>query len=224
MISPLDLLLPPGCALCRSAHPLLCPACLAGLPLLTGGLCRRCGLPSGIDVDDCRDCRGRRLGFATARSALVFDGAGRDLVHAFKDGRLRGLAGPAGGLMALACPRPPAAALVTWVPANRWRLIHRGFHPAELLARELAARWRVPAAATVRATAHRPPQRGSDRTARRRNVRGAFAALGPIVAAGTVVLVDDVHTTGATLSECARILRRAGAGRVEAVSLARAPG
>ncbi|HUZ84404.1 MAG TPA: ComF family protein [Gaiellales bacterium] len=221
MISPIDLLLPPGCALCRSTAAPVCTDCLAGLPLLEDPICARCGAATAVATSDCRSCRGRRLGFACARSALHYEGSGRDLVHAFKDGGLRGLAVPAAALIALACPRPMAADLVTWVPADPWRLIRRGFHPPELLARELARRWGIPAAAAARSVSHRPPQRGSDRDARRRNVRGAFAVR-EAPAASTVVLVDDVHTTGATLSECARVLRRAGIGDVFAVSLARA--
>ena len=220
VISPLDLLLPPGCALCDSPRAPICSACLAGLALLGDAVCARCAAPTDQPVGDCRDCRGRRLGFASARSAVHYAGPGRDLVHAFKDGRLRGLGVPCAAVIALVCG-PPEADLITWVPADPWRLIMRGYHPPELLARELAERWKMPARATVRAVSHRAPQRGADRHARHANVRGAFRALGP-VSAERVVLVDDVHTTGATLSECARTLRVAGAGEVHALSLARA--
>jgi predicted amidophosphoribosyltransferase len=220
VISPLDLLLPPGCALCESTRAPVCADCLTGLPLLGAAVCARCAAPTDQPVDDCRDCRGRRLGFASARSALHYAGAGRELVHAFKHGGLRGLGVPCAAVMALVCGSSDAD-LITWVPADPWRLIMRGYHPPELLARELAVRVGLPVRATVRATSHRAPQRGSDRRARHANVRGAFVAIEP-QSAGRVLLVDDVHTTGATLSECARTLRAAGAGEVHAVSLARA--
>jgi predicted amidophosphoribosyltransferase len=106
------------------------------------------------------------------------------------------------------------------VPPDGWRTIGRGYHPPELLARELAARWNLPAAPLLRAAGRRRPQRGLDPRARRANVRRAFRARDP--APSQVVLIDDVYTTGATLSACADELRRAGASSVTALSLARA--
>ena len=86
MPSPLDLLTPPRCALCTIAGPLLCSRCLLRLPLIGGPLCERCGAPAERALDACAECRGRRLGFDTARAAVLHDGAGRELVHALKTG------------------------------------------------------------------------------------------------------------------------------------------
>lgn len=216
---PIDLVAPPGCAVCRSGGDPVCGACLLGLPLLAGAGCARCGHPAQLDVRDCLDCRGRRLGFTSARAALAYAGSGRDLVHAFKDHGLHGLARVAADLVAVVVA-PPDADAITWVPPDRWRLIRRGYHPPELLARELETRWGRPAAPLLRAAGRRRPQRGLDPRARRANVRDAFRASGP--APRSVVLVDDVHTTGATLSACSDALREAGAERVHAVALARA--
>jgi predicted amidophosphoribosyltransferase len=197
----------------------VCGPCLRSLPLLGGRLCARCGMPTDLEVRECRSCRGRRLEFATARAGLAYEARARDLVHAFKDRAQRGLAGPAAALVAVAVPEPPADVL-TWVPADRWRRIQRGYHPPELLARSLAGLWAADALPLLEAAGRRRPQRGLDSAARRANVRGAFraAAAAPV----QVVLVDDVHTTGATLSAAARELRRAGAEQVHAVTLARA--
>jgi predicted amidophosphoribosyltransferase len=215
----LDLLVPPRCAVCRLAGPLLCAACLGDLPLLDGSTCARCGLPAERPVDDCARCRGRRVGFESAAAALLFDGAARDLVHAFKDGGLRGLAEPAAALMALVLGRP-AVDVVTWVPADPLREAMRGYHPARLLAEQVALRWGVPSRPLLRAPLWRRPQRGLTRAQRRANVREAFTA--PVAIAGRVGLIDDVHTTGATLTAAALALRRAGAGAVVAATLARA--
>jgi predicted amidophosphoribosyltransferase len=215
----LDLIVPPRCALCLTPGPLACAACLAAVPLLAGPRCARCGRPTVLDVRACRECRGRRLGFATARAAIAYEGAGRDLVHRLKAGGLASLAVPAAGLVAAALDSPAAAA-VTWVPPDPWREVLRGYHPPRLLAAELASRWSLPAAPMLRATGPRRPQRGLDRRARRANVRGAFAARGRVPS--RVVLVDDVFTTGATLSAAATALRAAGARQVHAVTLARA--
>jgi predicted amidophosphoribosyltransferase len=221
MASPLDLLTPPRCVLCSRAGPLLCPACMLQLPLIGGPLCERCGAPAERPLDACAECRGRRLGFDTARAAMLHDGAGRRLVHALKTGRLRALADHGAGLVTVVVERPDAGG-VTWVPPDRWRTIRRGCHPAELIGRALAARWEMPAASLLATTGRRRPQRGLRSAQRRANVRDAFRAGGE--PPPSVILVDDVHTTGATLSECATVLRRAGASRVWAVTLARAPG
>jgi competence protein ComFC len=214
-----DLVLPAVCGLCgRGPHP-VCPSCLVALPLLTGPACARCGKPTAAPVADCRECRGRRLGFESAVAAVAFEGRGRDLAVRFKDAGLRGLAEPASTVIATVVAAPECD-LVTWVPPDRWRTIHRGYHPAQALAVCLAQRWRVPARPLLRAPPLRRRQRGLGHAERRRNVRDAFrvrARLG----GERVVIVDDVFTTGATLSACAAALRRGGAGPVAAVSLAR---
>ena len=193
---------------------------MESLRLLDGPVCARCGAPAARPVDDCAGCRGRRLGFVSARAALRYDDeTGRALVHGLKEGGLRALAAPAAGLMALVIPRPDADVL-TWVPADPIRQALRGYHPPQLLAEELSRRWGLPARPLLDGPLWRRPQRGLTRAARRRNVRSAFAARRG--AEGRVVLVDDVHTTGATLSAAARALRAGGAGVVFAVSLARA--
>jgi ComF family protein len=179
----------------------------------------RCGKPTAEPVADCRDCRGRRLGFDTAIAAIAFEGRGRDLVVRFKDAGLRGLSEPAAGVVATVVPRPECD-VITWVPADRWRTIQRGYHPAQMLAAQLAQRWGVPAQELLRAAPIRRPQRGLDHAARRRNVRDAFRTASAL-AGERIAIVDDVFTTGATLSACGTALRRGGSGAVAAVSLAR---
>ncbi len=170
-------------------------------------------------VADCRECRGRRLGFDAAVAAVAFEGRGRDLVLRFKDGGLRGLAATAAGVVATVCP-PPECEVQTWVPGDRWRTLRRGYHPAQELALGLADRWGIPARPLLAAAPVRRRQRGLDHVARRHNVRGAFRASSAL-AGERVAVVDDVFTTGATLSAWAGALRRGGAGSVAAVTLAR---
>jgi predicted amidophosphoribosyltransferase len=214
-----DLLAPPACALCLSGRLPLCGRCLASMPLLTGPVCARCGEPTDVPVRECRACRGRRTVFETARAAVDYSGTGRDLVHRFKDGGLRGLAANAAALVVVVVPRPQRGVL-TWVPADRWRLIRRGYHPPQLLAQELGRRWGLECLPLLEPTHRRRPQRGLDPAARRANVRGGFRVIGR--PPSHVLLVDDVHTTGSTLSACCTALRAAGADRVDCITLARA--
>jgi len=199
----------------------ICPACLAGLPYLAGPSCARCGRPTALPVDECRECGGRRLAFRRAAAAIAYEGEGRELVRHLKSGRRRALAGPAGAMIATLLSAGESQA-VCWVPGDRWRTIQRGCHPAELLAREAARRWGLAAVDLLEPAGLRRPQRGLDTAARRRNVRGAFRVRRAVEVPASVALVDDVYTTGATLDACARALRDAGAGVVEGFTLARA--
>jgi predicted amidophosphoribosyltransferase len=170
-------------------------------------------------VARCRECAGRRLAFASARAALAYDDAVKALVSAWKERGLRSLAGIAAEIVAETVPRPNADVLA-FVPPERDRSLKRGHHPAGRLARELGARWELPVAVLLERTGSAPRQRGLSLVERRRNVRGAFrpAAASP----PWVVLVDDVYTSGATAAAAASALRRAGARRVDVVTMARA--
>ena len=213
----LDLLLPRRCLLCGDAGAHLCPACRAGVPRLGPPLCERCGAPTEWPVERCRECSGRRLGFASARAAVPYDDAVRRLVGAWKERGLRRLAVEAASLVADCVPAPPADVL-TFVPADSRRRGERGHHPAERLARELAGLWQLPFESLVTRTGASRRQRGLTLLERRRNVAGAFTAR-PV--ADIVLLVDDVYTSGATVSAAASALRGAGAKAVYVVTFAR---
>lgn len=213
----LDLLLPQRCVVCGTGGRQLCARCRAELPRIEPPLCARCGAPTAWPVARCRECAGRRLGFASARAAVGYDAAARRLVHAWKERGLRRLAAEAAQLVAERLPAPDAAAL-TFVPADRGRRLERGHNPAERLALELAALWELPCLPLLERT-RGGRQRGSS-AAERRTVRGAFRARSQ--APGLVAVIDDVYTTGATAAAAASALRAAGARRVEAVAFARA--
>lgn len=215
----LAIVAPPSCLSCREplviAGALLCGGCLRALPWLRGDRCARCALP----VHGPRGCPARHAGFARAWAPMAYEGPARALVHALKYRGSR----PAAELMAaqLAATLPAAmrAVHVVPVPPHSGRRRTRGFDPAGRLAGALGARLeRAPT--TVLARHDRAaPQARSGRRARLDPHRLRVSARASI--AGTVLLVDDVHTTGATLDACARALRAAGAERVLALTYAR---
>ena len=209
----LDLLFPPKCPFCQSileapADP-VCPACQKSLPWLVGRAGER-------TVDFTQGCC----------SPLAYRGAVREAIHRYKFSGVRAYARPFGLLMAQCVQDRPemAADLVTWAPLSRKRRRERGYDQGELLARAMAKRLGLPAVPTLVKARHTQPQSGLDSAeARRANALGAYAILnGAEVAGKRVLLADDVVTSGATLSECARTLLEAGAECVWCVTLAQA--
>ncbi len=152
---------------------------------------------------------------------MAYEGAARDVLHALKFAAARPLADVMAAQIAAGAPRHLLApgAIVVSVPAHPVRRRGRGFDPAELLARAVARRSGLPLHRALRRGGARSRQLGASRELRLQAGRLGFAARGPSPA--QVVLVDDVHTTGATLSACATALRDAGAQRVVAVTWAR---
>jgi len=215
----LDLLLPPACAACGLPGPAACAACLASLRALEPPWCGGCGAPVAVPLARCPACRGRVEG---ARQAVAYSEAAPALVAALKDGRRRTLAGTLADRIARAVPRPPPGAVLVPVPLGPRRLSERGFNQSLLIARELARRWGRPVAEALARVREEPAQRGSSAAARARQAAGAFAAAGGDPAPRHAVLIDDVHTTGATLADCARALRRGGSATVGAACFARA--
>ena len=162
----LDLILPVHCVVCGAGGEQLCPACRGALPRLSEPLCARCGAPTAWPVERCRECAGRRLAFASARAAVAYDPAVRQLVRAWKERGLRTLAAVAADAVADALPAPAVAALA-FVPSDRARGLERGHHPgraarararrALVAAGARAARQDAPSLAAARADTRRPP-------------------------------------------------------------------
>jgi predicted amidophosphoribosyltransferase len=213
------LLFPRRCVVCRCSGPELCEACLKGLRRIPPPLCERCGAPTAWPVRRCGECAGRRLAFASARAAIIYDDPASALVRSWKERGLRGLASVAADLVTGSIARPDSAALCA-VPPDPDRVLTRGEHPATALARALGDRWGLPVRAPIARSGPRPRQAGLAFAARRGNVRGSFVVC--VAAPASVCLVDDVYTTGATVNAAASALRKAGARRVHVVSLARA--
>ena len=228
----LDVLLPPRCLACRGAvdrQGLLCAACWRQISFITPPHCAVCGLPFGHDVGAeaiCGQCLARPPRFDRARAAAVYDDGSRPLLLGFKLADRTEMAAALGGWLARAGAELLADAdLIVPVPLHRWRLWRRRFNQSALLALKLGRESGIEVVPDLlmrkRAT---PTQRGLSAGERRRNVAGAFA-LRPVhtqrAQGARVLLIDDVLTTGATVEEAARVLRRAGVVRIDVLTLAR---
>jgi len=201
---------PPGDPLCRS--------CRAALPWLAGALCPACGLPRPCG----RRCPAARLAFDRAWAPMAYDGPAKALVVALKERGALPLADVMAAQIAATAPAGLlAGATIVPVPGDPLRRRLRGVDHAGRLAGALGARTGLPVVAALR---RRPSRSGRQAGARRavRLVEGRIAVgLRTASAPGCVVLVDDVHTTGATLHACAVALRAAGAREIRAVTYAR---
>jgi ComF family protein len=231
----LDILFPPLCHACKSFIPdagaiHLCESCLAGSPAIASPHCTLCGLPfltEGGTDHLCGGCIRNPPSFAAARAAVMFDGPVRDLIHRFKYGKKVQHCRPLGLLTARQLGEFVAASsadLIIPVPLHVKRLRERGFNQALLLTEALAKQWRLPLSRhNLRRIRWTEPQISLSALERKENVRGAFAVHD---AAGVrnrrIILVDDVYTTGSTVAECSRTLRKAGAEAVFVATISRA--
>lgn len=230
----LDFLFPPLCHVCGKFIPQagrlhICPSCRERMPLPTHPLCTRCGMPFDGAGDDhpCSSCLKSQPPFRAARAALLHEGPGRDLIHAFKYNGRTHLRRPLGLLAVeqltefVACERPD---LIVPVPLHVKRLRSRGFNQALLVGELLAREWRIPLSRqALRRVRWTEPQINLAAELRRENVRNAFGVPDTSLVSGKrVLLLDDVFTTGSTVEECSRMLNRAGAEEVLVITLSRA--
>jgi len=228
----LNAVLPPQCLSCGAGVDTpgaVCADCWTALVFIVPPHCVACGFPfeheHGADAL-CGACSRTAPPFARARAVLRYDDASRGLLLGFKHGD-RTYAAPAfGRWLARAGGELVADVdLVAAVPLHWSRLALRRYNQAALLALALAREAGVDAAPDLLVRRRRTrSQGGLSRSGRARNVAGAFAVrrgAEKSVADRRVLLVDDVYTTGATLMECAKVLRRAGAAEVEVLTLAR---
>lgn len=197
--------------------PRKCPFCgkLTGKTLL----CETCGAA----LPRCEEVR-QGADFGRCTAPLYYEGPVRDAILAFKFKAKLGGLDAFGRLMAQTAAERYSGEFdaITWVPVSKKRLKKRGFDQARYLTASMCVDWHVAPLETLRKMTDNPPQSGlEDAAARRANVLGVYEAVSPEqFAEKRLLLVDDICTTGATLGECARALKAAGAAEVLCLTLA----
>lgn len=223
----LDFALPPRCAACGEVGEevgAFCPACWRQLEWLGNSGCQRCGLPlAGTEAETCGRCLADPPKLDRIRAAVAYDDIPRTVALRLKYGRKVALARTMARYMAPLRGDWDDAALLMPVPLHRWRLWSRGFNQSALVARELARRWGANVDwHSLQRVKRTKPLKGLNHLQRRKAVAGAFKVASSNSLKGrTIVLIDDVFTSGSTAEACARALRRAGAARVELICWAR---
>lgn len=227
-----DAVLPPLCLSCGAlvGEPgALCPVCWAKVQFLAPPCCACCGHPFDVDPGPdqlCGLCVSRPPAFRRARAVFRYDDASRPLVLRLKHAdRLEGVPAFARWMARAGAELMAGADLVVPVPLHRWRLLARRYNQAALLAVALARLGGLDSLPDLLVRRRRTASQGHmNREAREKNVKGAFAVrprYASRLGGRTVLLVDDVLTTGATVQECARVLTAAGAGAVDVLTLGR---
>jgi ComF family protein len=223
----LDFALPPRCAGCGTivehVHS-FCSDCWTEVEFLGETGCRTCGLPLGAtEADTCGVCLAKPPRIARTRAAVAYGDLSRSLAIRLKYGRKVAIARTMARYMAPLVDQSVRDPILVPVPLHRTRLWQRGFNQSALVARDLSRTLKLPSEPLVLKRLKRtPPLKGMSALQRRRTVAGAFKVADKAAVAGrTVILVDDVLTTGSTAEACALALQRAGAARVELVTWAR---
>lgn len=216
------ILVPTRCVLCQELGPdVLCLGCAGGLHAIPPDGCMRCGRlrRTSFASPDCGECHGQSLGVIRARSAFVYNEPARELLGEFKFRRhigageelaRRALAQFSGDSGAIFATPELRFDCVVPVPLHPARLRQRRFNQSEFIAQRLARHLHVPCRPSLlRRERDTPTQVGLTAHQRRTNVRGAFTARGELKGR-SILLVDDLLTTGSTLLACAAALRKAG--------------
>ena len=229
----LDILYPRKCPFCgeilRSSGALICPDCLSGLKPLTGedfedktALCMKCGAPAPAEEEYCRNCRNTPRSFEQNRSVFVYDDKWKLSLERYKFYGYREFA----DFYAAAMVKWGGGAIRRWkpdlivpIPMHPRKERIRGFNQSWQIARRISARTGIPASGEIllkiKDTA---PQKQLDHSQRKQNLKGAFLAA-PAAAGKTVLVIDDVFTTGSTIDAAAEALLSSGAKAVYSLTL-----
>ena len=218
----LDFVYPPRCMICGTGGSFVCQSCEGRLPRADGRRCSKCWAPVTRGV--CAACEESPPDLSSLRSCYVYDGEVRRLVHAFKFKEQTSLVEDLGRMMAESLPQDDLDSdILVPVPLTGLKQRYRGYNQARMLANQIGKLSGIAVDDLLDRRGNSGPQSQAGRaTERRKNVTDAFRLRkGRQVSSRSILLVDDVATTGATLNACARVLLDGGAQRVSAITLAR---
>lgn len=228
----LDMALPPRCPVSHKIvdrQGMLDPAVWAGLNFIAAPVCESCGIPLEFELGQgarCAACLTRNNVYEKSRAALIYDDASRGLILGFKHGdQTHAALSFVPWLRQAGKELIEEADVLAPVPLHRWRLLKRRYNQAGLMAGALGKAAGKPVWQQALLRTRPTPSQGHLKAGERaRNVRRAFAVhpdYAGRLAGKNILLIDDVYTTGATVSECAQVLLDAGAARVDVLTLAR---
>ncbi len=238
-----DLLYPHNCIICKThlstdnGHDHLCASCRQAITLNRPPFCLKCprciasqddqhhGLPAG-QAGLCQECLHSSFDFNQAKSVSIYDNKMQYLIHLFKYGNRTGLKNEFGRMICafLTAYRVDMSSydMITAIPLHQTRLRERGYNQSELLTEEISNRFKIKQ--SCRNLVRVKPTKNQARLKKRErftNIQGAFKIRNPEEFDGaSLLLIDDLFTTGATASEAARVLKEAGAGKVDVLTLA----
>jgi competence protein ComFC len=223
-----NLLMPSLCFNCKkkTKNLILCKRCFKAISFLKPPLCRYCGKPlSAKKTNICQECHPEDFPFEAMFSVAAYREPLAGLIKLFKYGHYDYLSAFLGRLMAAHCTplglNPQASDLITSVPIHKYKLKERGYNQSGLLAQYLSKHFNIPLGDDIIGeSANKPSQTKLSPKNRKLNVYEAFEPLKNI-AGRNVLLIDDVYTTGATVSACCAALKKGGAGKITVLTLAK---
>ena len=220
----LDLIFPPRCAGCEQWGERYCASCQGQTKLISSPICQICGEPvSGGESATCRRCRASKIFYTTIRSWAYFEGPLQKAIHKLKYKKDLGLSEIlAQPLIQLLAEQKWKIDLIIAIPLDGNRQRERGFNQSLYIARPIA--WSneiIIKPSAIRRVKITRSQVGLSLEERKKNVADVFCAEQKIVYGKSILVVDDVVTTGSTINSCAAALSKAGALRIYGLTLAR---
>jgi competence protein ComFC len=214
--SAIDFFFPSHCVGCGKVGTFFCDSCYRALPRILPPICTKCGKPESTGAL-CPTCWGWQSQLDGIRSPFRFDGVIRQAIHELKYRNLRAIASHLAGLLYTYLQTSPVEGeILVPVPLYYKRLRYRGYNQSSLIARDLGKLTGLPVVEHCLNRLKDTPAQARTKTAdeRRRNVVDAFSCTGDHFAGKTILLIDDVCTSGATLEACAMALKLAGASSI----------
>lgn len=222
----LDLLFPPRCPFCDEiTFEGVCEFCRKKVTMVTDPFCMKCGKPvTDRTREYCEDCTSMRHGFESGRALLVYDDMVRHSIYHFKYASRKEYAKVYAKMMGQNFKQyveQISPDILIPVPLHKKRMKKRGYNQAQLVAKCLEKEWGIPCRADlVRRTKNTRPQKELDRAERQNNLKKAFKIIENDVKLKTIILIDDIYTTGSTMDALAEALLQNGAAKVYFVTIA----